>query len=470
MKAMMNDRAQETHKSEIEEKINIANKSKYRIPLVPPDYGHGHPWGGVTNDRITHFPREFSKIREKSRIFRDIERDDFLLEKYYWYEYLTTTKQKIENSDAVIVGIPMDVGVGYRHGARFGPRAIREASCQFSSFTECGFDLSETIITDIGDIEIHPYVVDEEDWRSERIQNIIYHQYLKNREVPPMSIGGMQRIEKTIKWVMGGEIKNLTSIIPNEVPRKKDGKRAIPICLGGGHEISYPCIAGVYSSLENEERENFYVIYFDAHPDLLERRSGLKRTHASQATRVAEYIFEHHPRGYSEDSKGRVIQVGVRYIEGEEAAMRRVYGIKWLKMGPPSTSSRQEEMEEHNEDVVRYSGVEESIEQLREWLHLDDGRECHLYISVDIDVLDVGLVPGTGVPDLGGLTGRELVDILQGTVSPSNVRLHGMDCVETAPDWDVGNISGITSVKIIFETLGTYFKHHKKRIKGKFTE
>lgn len=60
-----------------------------------------------------------------------------------------------------IIGIPMDIGVGYRHGARFGPRAMREVSSQFGSGVEGGFDLSQANkkIIDLGDIDIHPYLL-----------------------------------------------------------------------------------------------------------------------------------------------------------------------------------------------------------------------------------------------------------------------------------------------------------------------
>ncbi|GEM_PF-3745572 len=419
----------------------LAISSKYRIPIVPPNHGHGRPWGGIIDDTLGIFPEELRMNAE----------DELVKRKLFWFKYLYNIKKQLEKSDVVIVGIPTDIDVEYRHGARFGPRAIRDASFQFSPYTEYNCDLSSFRICDIGDVEVHPYVLDEDMWKEDDIYRIQYHQYLQDKEIPPKWTGNIQRIEWTLKWMLGYKIPQMNTILPNMSPTY-GSKNPIPVIIGGGHGISFPCIKAVFDSLDDNERDNFFVIYFDAHPDLLKRRSGLEKTHASQATRVAEHLYnnlESHP-------DGRIIQIGVRDIEEEERETRKEYKIKWLKMGGLDKDYEADE-------ICRYRDVNNSFNKIREWLRLsNDKGNIYLYISVDIDVLDAGLIPGTGTPDIGGLSGRELIDLLHQVVSEKEIKLYGLDVVETAPDRNIGNISGVTSVRVIWETIGTYLKTHNR--------
>lgn len=419
----------------------LAVSSKYRIPIVPPNHGHGRPWGGIIDDTLGIFPKQLK-----------IDEDELVKRKLFWFKYLRNIKKQLEKSDVVIIGIPTDIDVEYRHGARFGPRAIRDASFHFSPYTEYNCNLSSFKICDIGDIELHPYVLDEDLWKGDDIYRIQYHQYLQDKEIPPKWTGNIQRIEWTLKWMLGCKIPQMNTILPNISPTY-GSKKPIPVIIGGGHGISFPCIKAVFDSLADDEKDNFFVIYFDAHPDLLKRRSGLEKTHASQTTRVAEHLYNYlksHP-------DGRIIQIGVRDIEEEERETRNEYKIKWLKMGDSDKDRGEDEICHHRD-------VNNSLNKIREWLGLSYKENVYLYISVDIDVLDAGLIPGTGTPDIGGLSGRELIDLLQQIVAENKIKLCGLDVVEIAPDRDIGNISGVTSVKVIFETIGTYLKTHKIKL------
>jgi len=76
-----------------------------------------------------------------------------------------------------------------------------------------------------------------------------------------------------------------------------------------------------------------------------------------------------------------------------------------------------------------------------------------VYISIDIDVLDPGFAPGTGTPECGGMTTRELLQILQGLVGQLSVPVVGADVVEYAPAYDHAEITGLAASSIIYELI-----------------
>ena len=74
-----------------------------------------------------------------------------------------------------------------------------------------------------------------------------------------------------------------------------------------------------------------------------------------------------------------------------------------------------------------------------------------LYLSIDIDVLDPAHAPGTGTPEAGGLTSRELLGILRGL---AGMRLVGADVVEVAPAYDHAEVTTVAAAHICYELLG----------------
>ena len=76
-----------------------------------------------------------------------------------------------------------------------------------------------------------------------------------------------------------------------------------------------------------------------------------------------------------------------------------------------------------------------------------------VYVSVDIDVLDPAFAPGTGTPEAGGLTSRELLSVLR---SLSRLNLVGADIVEVAPAYDHAEITGIAAAHIAYELISAF--------------
>jgi len=77
--------------------------------------------------------------------------------------------------------------------------------------------------------------------------------------------------------------------------------------------------------------------------------------------------------------------------------------------------------------------------------------EGPVYLSIDIDVLDPAFAPGTGTPEAGGLSSRELLQVLRGL---KGLRLASADLVEVAPAYDHAEVTGIAAAHLVYELLG----------------
>ena len=95
-------------------------------------------------------------------------------------------------------------------------------------------------------------------------------------------------------------------------------------------------------------------------------------------------------------------------------------------------------------DVFR-QGVDEVVARLRDRI-----GNRPLYVSVDIDVLDPAHAPGTGTPEAGGITSRELLEILRGL---RGLNLVGADVVEVAPAYDTAEITGVAASHVAYDLV-----------------
>jgi agmatinase len=89
--------------------------------------------------------------------------------------------------------------------------------------------------------------------------------------------------------------------------------------------------------------------------------------------------------------------------------------------------------------------VADVVAQLRETI-----GDHPLYVSIDIDVLDPAHAPGTGTPEIGGLTSRELLELVRGF---EGLNLVGADIVEVAPAYDHAELTGIAAAYLAYEFL-----------------
>jgi arginase family enzyme len=131
--------------------------------------------------------------------------------------------------------------------------------------------------------------------------------------------------------------------------------------------------------------------------------------------------------------RGRdIVQVGLRgYWPGpEEFDWAREQGLAWYTQG---------EIDERGFDVVLDDAIRLGVEPERTWL------------SVDIDVVDPGYAPGTGVPEPGGLTPRELLRAVRRIAR--EVELAGVEVVEVSPPYDQAEVTSLLAHRVVLEAL-----------------
>jgi len=196
----------------------------------------------------------------------------------------------------------------------------------------------------------------------------------------------------------------------------------VPIVLGGDHTITYPDATGVARIHGNGE---FALIHFDAHADTGNLQNGHLYGHGTPMRRLVE----------SGAVPGdRFVQIGLRgyWPEPEVVAWMRQQGMR---------SYRMDDIVERGLDTV----VDEAVE------HAVGSGAKGVFISVDVDVVDPGMAPGTGTPEPGGLTSRQLLDTVR-RLSRELVVL-GADVVEVSPPYDHSEITAYLGNRIVLEVL-----------------
>ncbi|MFF0065431.1 agmatinase [Streptomyces sp. NPDC005279] len=193
-----------------------------------------------------------------------------------------------------------------------------------------------------------------------------------------------------------------------------DGTRLVTI--GGDHTIALPLLRSVA-----KKHGPVAVLHFDAHLDTWDTYFGAEYTHGTPFRRaVEEGILDTEALSH----------VGTR---------GPLYGKQDLtddeKLGFGIVTSA---------DVYR-RGADEVADQLRQRI-----GDRPLYISIDIDCLDPAHAPGTGTPEAGGLTSRELLEILRGL---AGCRLVGADVVEVAPAYDHAEITSVAASHVAYDLI-----------------
>jgi arginase len=173
-----------------------------------------------------------------------------------------------------------------------------------------------------------------------------------------------------------------------------------PISLGGDHSITYPIIKAF-----NKRYGPLSILHFDAHPDLYDDFRGNRYSHASPFARIME-----------EGLAKRLVQVGIRTINGHQRAQAERFGVE--------------------------------IHEMRHWRDdLTLGFDSPLYISFDMDALDPAFAPGVSHREPGGLSTRQAIDLIQRLKG----NVVGADIVEFNPRMDPLQITGTVCAKLLKE-------------------
>lgn len=187
----------------------------------------------------------------------------------------------------------------------------------------------------------------------------------------------------------------------------KDGK--LPFMIGGEHLVTLGSVMAVRDTVE-AMGEELYIIHFDAHADLRDEYLGQPLSHACVLRRCHELVGD-----------GHIFQFGIRSGDREEFYFA----------------------DEHTEmHKFSFEGLEETVKRLK-------GKK--VYFTLDLDVLDPSVFPGTGTPEAGGVTFDELRRAV--TLVCGELDIVGCDVNELSPVYDQSGVSTAVACKVIREML-----------------
>ncbi|MEE4360858.1 MAG: agmatinase [Pseudomonadales bacterium] len=276
-------------------------------------------------------------------------------------------REDIENLDIGIVGVPMDLAVTNRPGARFGPRALRtiERVGPYNHQLRVAPGMKARI-ADVGDVPFR--------------SRFDLHRCIED-------------IEAYFRRLHGAGLRTLA--------------------VGGDHSITHP----IMKALGAERPVG--MVHIDAHCDTGGTMEGEKFTHGGPfRNAVLDGVLD----------PERCIQIGIRgsseYIWefSQDAGMTVIHA-----------------------ETVDELGMDAVIARAREVV--GDGPT---YITLDVDGIDPAFAPGTGTPEVGGLTPREVQRLLRGL---AGLRIIGGDVVEVAPEYDPSHNTAHVGAQMLFEIL-----------------
>ncbi|WP_055070851.1 agmatinase [Clostridium massiliamazoniense] len=182
----------------------------------------------------------------------------------------------------------------------------------------------------------------------------------------------------------------------------EDGK--IPAMIGGEHLVTLGSVRSVVNKYPD-----LHIIHFDAHADLREEYLGQKLSHATVLHRVWDLVGDN-----------KIFQFGIRSGDKEEFA--------WGKDHVYTNKFNLETL-----DVI-----------------VDKLKEKPVYVTIDLDVLDPSVFPGTGTPEPGGVQFKELLNAI---LSLKDLNIVGFDINELSPQYDVSGASTAVACKVLREML-----------------
>ena len=199
----------------------------------------------------------------------------------------------------------------------------------------------------------------------------------------------------------------------------------MPILLGGDHSVTIPILQG---QRERYAGKRLGILWVDAHPDLCDEFDGSRLSHASVMRRGMEFGIEPHD----------ICMVGLRSWEEQEIDIIENGGLHVYTAA----------------DVAE-RGMKNIAESVHSIL-----KECDvIHISLDIDCLDPSAAPGTGIPEFGGLTSRDVLTLIK---SMQGLPLIGLDVVEIAPPLDPSEATVFAGLKIIMEYIAVIAREKQK--------
>lgn len=190
---------------------------------------------------------------------------------------------------------------------------------------------------------------------------------------------------------------------------------AIPLCVGGDHSILLPILRAIHAT-----HGPVALIQLDAHSDTWDEYWGIKYSHGTPVRRAIEEGLLLEPY---------ILQVGIRgqWYDDQDLEFANRHKIQIITA---------EEFHEHGLALVRQK------------LNMFAGRKT--YLSLDIDVVDPAFAPGTGTPQVGGLSSAQILGLVR---ELAGIHFVGADLVEVSPPFDSAEITSLLAANLLFEQL-----------------
>lgn len=214
-------------------------------------------------------------------------------------------------------------------------------------------------------------------------------------------------LERLVNWQIRDDLEFLNREQAFEKIENQVGKLLMTdtqlISVGGDHSVTYPIILAF-----GKAYEKLSILQLDAHPDLYDELDGNRYSHACPFARIME-----------EGLVEKLVQAGIRTLNGHQREQAKKFGVEIITMG--------------------------EIEKTKKIIF--DGP---VYLSLDMDCLDPAFAPGVSHYEPGGMSTRDVLQIIQ------NLRgnLVGADIVEYNPERDPQGITGMVAAKLLKEIMG----------------
>ena len=267
--------------------------------------------------------------------------------------------------DVALIGVPMDLGVTNRSGARFGPRAVRT----------------------IERVGPYSHVLDE-----------VPQSVLKSADIGDVPMRSRFSLTKSLEDIEAFYKKVLASGV-------------IPLSVGGDHSITYPILKAI------GEKEPVGMVHIDAHMDTGGAYDGEKFHHGGPFRQaVLAGVLD----------PDRCVQIGIRGSSEMSGEFSFESGMTVI----------------HAEDVER-QGIDAVVATAKEVV-----GDKSFYITIDVDGIDPAYTPGTGTPEIGGLTPLQVQMMLR---ELKGLNIVGGDVVEVAPQYDPTTNTAHVAAQLLFE-------------------
>ena len=235
------------------------------------------------------------------------------------------------------------------------------------------------------------------------------------------ALGALGVIDIGDVYVVPGQVELSLDRITDTVERVATAGK-IPIILGGDHTITFANGTGVARAYGFGE---VALVHFDAHADTGEMQNGQLYGHGTPMRRLVESgaVPGH-----------RFVQIGLRGYWPEPHVMA------WM---------REQRMRSYLMNEIEDRGLKTVVDEAVAY-SLEGGAKG-VFLSVDIDVVDPGFAPGTGTPEPGGLTSRQLLDTVRRLSKELNII--GADVVEVSPPYDSSEVTSYLANRVVLEIL-----------------